>query len=162
MIVDQLHGTLVAYEMRIEDEDTPRKGATFTVSSKQARKNKSTKYKLTSDESNDEEIANFVRKLKRGIGKYKGKLPLKCFSCGKLGHFASKFPYAKNSDGEEVTVLNPTRSTIITRIRTKESLQRRKVSTQKETIAHPVVTPIITVTMILMMTMNQTKYSSWK
>ena len=60
MTVDQLHGTLVAYEMRIEDEDTSRKEATFKVSSKQTRKNKSIKDKPTSDESNDEEITNFV------------------------------------------------------------------------------------------------------
>ena len=101
MTVDQLHGTLVAYEMRIEDEYTSRKEAAFKVSSKQDGKNKSMKDKPTSDESDDEEIANFVRKLKRGTGKYKGKLPLKCFSCGKIGHFASKCSYAKNSDGEE-------------------------------------------------------------
>ena len=49
MIVDQLHGTLMAYKMRIEDEDTSRKEAPFKVSSKQAGKNKSTKDKLTSD-----------------------------------------------------------------------------------------------------------------
>ena len=36
MTVDQLHGTLVAYEMRIEDEDMSRKESTFKVSSKQA------------------------------------------------------------------------------------------------------------------------------
>ena len=73
MTVDQLHGTLVAYEMRIEDEDTSRKEVAFKVSSKKVGKNKSTKDKPTSDESDDEEIANFVRKLKRGTGKYKGK-----------------------------------------------------------------------------------------
>ena len=83
MTVDQLHGTLEAYEMRIEDEDMSRKEAVFKVSSK------STKGKPTSDESDDEEIDNFVRKLKRGIGKYKGKLPLKFFSCRNIGHYAS-------------------------------------------------------------------------
>jgi hypothetical protein len=30
-----------------------------------------------SDSESDEEEANFVRKLKRGTGKYKGKLPFK-------------------------------------------------------------------------------------
>ena len=34
MTVDQLHGTLVAYEMRVEDEDMSRKEETFKVSSK--------------------------------------------------------------------------------------------------------------------------------
>ena len=68
MIVDQLHGTLVAYEMRIKDEDTSRKEAAFKVSSKQVGKNNSTKHKPISDESDDEEITNFVQKLKRGTG----------------------------------------------------------------------------------------------
>lgn len=34
--------------------------------------------------------ANFVHKLKRGKGKYKGKLPFKCFNSGDVGHFAAK------------------------------------------------------------------------
>jgi len=46
-------------------------------------------------------MANFVRKLKRGTGKYKGMLPLICFNCGKIGHFASKFPHAKNIDSNK-------------------------------------------------------------
>ena len=99
--VDQLYGTLVSYEKRIEDEDTSRKEAAFKASSKQYAKNKSTKSKPASDDSDDEEIENFVRKMKRGAGKYKSKLPLKCFSCEKIGHFTSKCHYAKNSDSDE-------------------------------------------------------------
>ena len=87
--------------MRIEEEDTSRKEASFKVSSKQDGKNKSTKDKPTSDGFDDEEITNFVWKLKKGTGKYKGKLPLKFFSCGKIGHFDSKCLYAKNSNSDE-------------------------------------------------------------
>ena len=42
MTVDQLHGTLVAYGMSIEDEESPRKEATFKASSKQENKVNST------------------------------------------------------------------------------------------------------------------------
>ena len=45
----------------------------------------------------DEEYAYFTRKLKPGKGKFKGKLPLKCFGCGEVGYFVAKFP--KKSDG---------------------------------------------------------------
>ena len=34
----------------------------------------------------------FVRRLKKGSGKYKGNMPFKCFKCGKIGHFSFKFP----------------------------------------------------------------------
>jgi hypothetical protein len=47
------------------------------------------------------EEANLVKNLKRGIGNYKGKIPLKCFNCGRIGNFASKCPFNKHSDGEE-------------------------------------------------------------
>ena len=48
--------------------------------------------------------AKFVRRLKKGSGKYKGKIPFKCFNCGKINHFASKFPHKQKrqtSDDEE-------------------------------------------------------------
>ena len=49
-------------------------------------------------------MANFVRKLKKGTNKYKGMLPLKCFNCGGIGHFDSKFPHRnKYSDEEEIS-----------------------------------------------------------
>ena len=38
----------------------------------------------------------FVRRLKKGSGKCKGKMPFKCFKFGKIGHFASKCPLKHN------------------------------------------------------------------
>jgi len=41
-------------------------------------------------------VANFVRRLKKGSDKYKGKLPLSVFNCDGVGHFVNKCPYKKN------------------------------------------------------------------
>jgi hypothetical protein len=92
--------------MRTEKDNPPRKEATFKAS-KKTKKNKQkpkSNCSCNDDSEEDEEMANFVRKLKRGTDKYKGMLPLKCFNCGKIGHFASKCPYAKNSDSDEEEV----------------------------------------------------------
>ncbi|KAJ8628453.1 hypothetical protein MRB53_021760 [Persea americana] len=53
-----------------------------------------------SNDEEDEETANLVRKLKKGQGKYKGKLPFKCFTCGGVGHFAAKCPH-RGMDNDE-------------------------------------------------------------
>jgi hypothetical protein len=53
------------------------------------------------DSLEDEDMVIFVRKIQKGIGIYKGKLLLKCFNCGKIGHFANKCPYARNSNSGE-------------------------------------------------------------
>jgi len=45
-----------------------------------------------------------VRRLKKGLGKYQGKLHFKFFNCGKICHFESKCPHQKkdqNSDDEK-------------------------------------------------------------
>ena len=34
----------------------------------------------------EEEDANFVKKLQVCIGRFRGKPPFKCFSCGRVGH----------------------------------------------------------------------------
>ena len=48
---------------------------------------------------NDEETL-FINKIERGTGKYKGKSPLKCFNCGRIGHFVSKCTYTKQDENE--------------------------------------------------------------
>jgi hypothetical protein len=104
--MDELHGIFTSYEMRIEKENTVTKEAMFKVS-KKTKKNNKQQSKLDcscNDHSEeDEELANFVRNLKRGTRKYKDVIPLKCFNCGGIGHFYSKCTYSKNkySDEEE-------------------------------------------------------------
>jgi hypothetical protein len=103
--MDELHGILTAYEMRTKQHNPSRKEATFKASKKTRKNKKKSKSNCiyNDDSYEDEEITNFIRKLRRDTGKYKGKLPLKCFNCGKIGHFPAKCPYAKNiySDEEE-------------------------------------------------------------
>ena len=86
--VDEMHGILTTYEMRTGLNETSKKEAVFKVSSKNQ-----------SDNLDDEE-ALFVSKLKKGTGKYKGKLPLKCFNCGRIGHFCHKCSYPKQEEGD--------------------------------------------------------------
>jgi hypothetical protein len=54
----------------------------------------------------DEEEANFIRKIKKGFGKYKRKLPFKCFNCGKIEHFANKYLYPKQEDNDDEKAYN--------------------------------------------------------
>ena len=53
-------------------------------SSKKIRNKGHKEEESSDDEWEEKEEANFVRKIKRGIGRYKGKLPFKCFNCGRI------------------------------------------------------------------------------
>jgi hypothetical protein len=104
MNIYELHGTLTTYEMRIDQDNLVTMEATFKESKKINQKNKQ-KEKLDSSNSDvsegDEEVYNFVRTLKKGTEKYKGKLPLICFNCDGIGHFSNKFPRNRNKINEE-------------------------------------------------------------
>jgi hypothetical protein len=46
-------------------------------------------------------VANFVKILNKGTnGRYRGKLPLICFNCDGIGHFANKCPHKKKRNDE--------------------------------------------------------------
>jgi hypothetical protein len=77
LTLDQLLGTLTAYEIRITKGKSTTREASF-------------KEEKNTDSDIDEIEANFVRRLITGSGKYKGKFPFKCFNCGKIGHFSNK------------------------------------------------------------------------
>ena len=104
LTMEELYGILIAYEMRIGKNNSQKKEEYFKAY-KVAKKSKT---KTQSEDSDDEEVL-IVKNIKKGIGKYNGKLPLICFNCGEIGHYASKFPNCKQED--MMNVLNIQRRT---------------------------------------------------
>jgi hypothetical protein len=101
--MDELHGIFTAYEMRTEQENPDLKEAAFKASKRSKQKKKEQEeYRRNNDVSkDDEEVANFVKRLNKGTNsKYIGKLPLICFNCDGIGHFANKCPHKKKRNDE--------------------------------------------------------------
>ena len=84
--MDQLPGNLTAYEIRHPKGNSNVREASFKA-------DKCIEMKEGTSSCSDEEEAKIFRIL--DIGKYKGKLPFKCFNYGRVGHYASKFPHKK-------------------------------------------------------------------
>jgi hypothetical protein len=95
LTMDELHGILTTYEMRIVQEKPSKHEETFKASKGTSSKGHQT-YESYEEES-DADGANFVRRLKKRTDKYKGKIPFKCFDCGRVGQFYAKFPYKMDS-----------------------------------------------------------------
>ena len=89
--MNQLLGNLTAYEMRLPQRKSNVREVAFKTEKKKEEKEDICSF-------SDEEEAKFVKKLDRGSGKYKGKLPFKCFNCGRVGHYAAKFPHKKTKN----------------------------------------------------------------
>jgi hypothetical protein len=101
--MDELHGIFTSYEMRTEQENPDVKEAAFKASKRSKKKKKEQEeYSNNSDASeDDEEVANFVKRLNKGTnGRYRGNLPLICFNCDGIGHFANKCPHKKKRNDE--------------------------------------------------------------
>jgi hypothetical protein len=105
--MDELHGIFTAYKMRTEQENPDIKEA--SKNSKQNGRKKEEHSRNTDVSEDDEEVANFVKRLNKGTdGRYKGKLPLICFNCDGIGHFANKCPYNKKINDEGYSKGKPT------------------------------------------------------
>ena len=96
------HGIFRAYEMRTKQENPDVKEASFKASKRSKQKKKEQEEYSSNDVSKDnEEVANFVKRLNKGTnGKYRGKIPLICFNCDGIGHFAKKCPHKKKRNDE--------------------------------------------------------------
>jgi hypothetical protein len=103
--MDELHGISTTYEMRTKQENPDIKEGSFKESkrSNQKGKQKEKEHSNNSDISkDDEEMANFVRRLNKGTNnRYKGKFPLIFFNCDGIGHFANKCPHNKKNRNDE-------------------------------------------------------------
>ena len=87
--------------MIIEEEGgTSHLEIAFSASKKTSKDKKTQKAKNSSckdeekeedeEELSDKEFAYFTWKMRKGMEKVKGKLPLICFDYGEVGHFAAK------------------------------------------------------------------------
>jgi hypothetical protein len=105
LTIDQLHGIFTAYEMRTRNYKSSKRETTFKSSKTNKRQEKKTNDGLSN--ISYEETANFIKKLNKWIGKYKGKIPLICFNYGKIEHFSNKCPHPKQEEsGDERTFKN--------------------------------------------------------
>eukprot|EP00253_Pinus_taeda_P015003 PITA_15003 len=92
--MSRLHGILTAYEMR-KGGPSDRREVAFKASGKGD-------YYELGHMSEEEEESSFVKNLQWGAGRFRGKLPFKCFACGRIDHYAAKSPHKLDKGKEPV------------------------------------------------------------
>ena len=108
--LEAIVGRLTAFELHNFDNCVPAsKSIESAFEANISLKEKGKKKKESQSDSEDEsdqisdsdlEVieALLARKYSRGKGKYRGKVPLICFSCEEIGHIAARCPNKKNKD----------------------------------------------------------------
>eukprot|EP00253_Pinus_taeda_P025321 PITA_25321 len=91
----QLHGILTAFEMRKGGPSDMRQATFKDLAKGKEEPNESGHI------SEEEDEVNFVKKLQRGSGRFRGKLPFKCFACGRVDHYATKCPHKDKYDKDD-------------------------------------------------------------
>jgi len=131
LTMDELHVTLTTYEMRTKKDNMVTKESTFKASKNTKKKDKRNEKSNSSKNAileDDEEVANFVRRMKKGTGKYRGKLPLIFFNCDGIGNFANKCPHKKKKRNEED---DSERKQIYKGKRTKKKIFKKSLCTKE-------------------------------
>ena len=100
LTLDGIVGQLTTFELRDYDNNLGTMGnalkSSLTISNLKKEKTRKEESESKTKDDLDEIEAFFARRLSRGKGKYKVKLPLICFKCNEVGHFAAKSPNIRN------------------------------------------------------------------
>eukprot|EP00253_Pinus_taeda_P034859 PITA_34859 len=88
--MSQLHEILTSFEMR-KQGPSDMKEVAFKASGKE-------EYSESGHTSKGEEESNFVKNLQWDSRRFRGKLPFKCFACGRVSHYAAKCPHKDKLD----------------------------------------------------------------
>jgi len=88
IVMTHLHEILTAFEMRKGGSSNMRE-ATFKASTKGKEKEE---HNESGQLSEEEDEVNFIKKIQWDFGRFKGKLPFKCFACRRVSHYAARCP----------------------------------------------------------------------